>query len=171
MVIAQFDSSLVYCNTQIIHVKNNLNSNSITHEFASEESDYAAGIAIIASMQWLERVQRELHTAEAARAGGNEGMSRVCARRAAGWTVQAFLSGKGIDLGTPDVLKHFRYLLNDENLPTEARPLLEHLLQPKIKDDPEQESRWPLGIDLISETRQLVALLFPAIELNEKRVG
>jgi hypothetical protein len=112
-------------------------------------------------MEWPERVQRELLAAEAARANGNEGMARVCARRAAGWTVQAFLGTQGIDLGTPDVLKHFRYLLNDRNLPPEARPILEHLLQPKIKDDPEQDSRWPLEIDLVSEARQLFSLLFP----------
>lgn len=122
-------------------------------------------------MEWLERVQRELHTAETARAGGNEGKARVCARRAAGWTVQAFLAGQGINIGTPDVLKHFAYLLNDRNLPSETRLILEHLVQPKIKDDPEQDSRWPLDIDLIAQAWQLLSLLFPAIELNEKRVG
>ncbi len=122
-------------------------------------------------MEWLVRVRRELQTAEAARASGNEGMARVCARRAAGLIVQTFLGGQGINLGTPDVLKHFRYLLNDKNLPPEARPILEHLLQPKIKDNPEQDSRWPLDIDLVSDAQRLFSLLFPTIELNEKRDG
>lgn len=117
-------------------------------------------------MEWLERVENELRTADAARAGGNEGMARVCARRAAGWTVQAFLNGQGIDLGTPDVLKHFRYLLKDEKLPAELRLILEHLVQPKIKDDPEKDSRWPAEIDLLADTRQLLTLLFPTLEIK-----
>lgn len=115
-------------------------------------------------MEWQERVQGELRTADAARANGNEGMARVCARRAAGWTVQAFLNGQGIDLGTPDVIKHFRYLLKDEKLPVELRTVLEHLVQPKIKDDPEKDSRWPIEIDLLADARLLITLLFPTLE-------
>lgn len=111
-------------------------------------------------MDWRERVQEALATAEAARTRGNEGMARVCARRAAGWTVEAYLATQGIDLQTSSVLEQMRYLLKAENLQPELRPILEHLLTPKQKDDMETDSYFPLDVDLVAEARQLMEILF-----------
>lgn len=41
------------------------------------------------------RIQAELRYARAVRQHGKEGRARVCARRAAGWAVAAYLSGQG----------------------------------------------------------------------------
>lgn len=41
------------------------------------------------------KIQAELRYARAAREHGKEGRARVCARRAAGWAVAAYLSAQG----------------------------------------------------------------------------
>ena len=112
-------------------------------------------------MDWRERVERELETAEAARARGNEGMARVCARRAAGWTVQAYLEGQEIQLQTTSIIKHMRYLLQVKGLGLETKKILEHMLVAKQKHNLESDSYFPLDLDLIAEARRLIALLFP----------
>jgi hypothetical protein len=112
-------------------------------------------------MDWRKRVEDALATAEAARARGNEGMARVCARRAAGWTVQAYLEKQGIDLQTISVIKHMQYLLAQEPLASQNRTVLEHMLVPKQKGDLESDSYFPLDVDLVAEARQLITALFP----------
>jgi hypothetical protein len=115
-------------------------------------------------VQWLEQVQRELDTADAARSRGNEGMARVCARRAAGWTVKAYLGEQGVDLDTNSVLVHFRHMLESQGH-AELKPILEHMLKAKEKPDLTAESVWPDEIDLVAEARQLFKTLFPHLEL------
>lgn len=112
-------------------------------------------------MDWSERVERELATAEAARARGNEGMARVCARRAAGWAVQAYLEKQGVDLKTVSVLEQMRYMLKVEGLRLETRRILEHILVAKEEGEDGGDSYFPLDVDLVAEARQLVAELFP----------
>jgi hypothetical protein len=119
-------------------------------------------------VEWLAQVQWELDTAEAARSRGNEGMARVCARRAAGWTVKAYLGEQGVDLKTNSVLVHFRHMLKKENH-SELKPILEHMLKAKDKPELTAESVWPVEIDLVAEARQLFKILFPHLQLNEKR--
>ncbi len=119
------------------------------------------GIAIIASVEWLERVQRELQIAEAARARDNEGMARVCARRAAGWAVEAYLRQQGVELKTSSVLEMMRHLKKYQSLAPEMREILEHMLLPKQKPDLESESFSQPGVDLVAEARRLIGLLFP----------
>ncbi|MEX1247993.1 MAG: hypothetical protein WEA61_05880 [Anaerolineales bacterium] len=106
-------------------------------------------------------MQQELDRAEAARAGGNEGMARVCARRAAGWTAKAYLATLGIDLKTNSVLEQMRHLLHQEASKAELREILEHLLTPKQKDDLHSDSYFPLNVDLVAEARRLLTILFP----------
>lgn len=110
---------------------------------------------------WRQRVEHELATAEAARARGNEGLARVCARRAAGWAVQAYLEQRGVDLQTTSVMEPIRYLLNVEGLRLETKTILEHMLVAKQKDDLESDSYFPLDVDLVAEAKQLISDLFP----------
>lgn len=110
---------------------------------------------------WKQRVEHELSIAQAAQARGNEGMARVCARRAAGWTVRAWLEQRGIDLNTSSVLDPIHTLLKVEGLRLETRNILEHMLVAKQKDNLETDSYFPLDADLVAEARRLVALLFP----------
>jgi hypothetical protein len=119
-------------------------------------------------VHWLEQVQLELDTADAARSRGNEGMARVCARRAAGWTLKAYLGEQGVDLNTNSVLDHFRHMVK-KGEHSELMPIFEHMLKAKEKPDPTAESVWPVEIDLVAEARQLFKVLFPNLQLNKKR--
>jgi hypothetical protein len=112
-------------------------------------------------MEWLTRVQRELQIAEHAKASGKDGLARVAARRAAGWTVEAYLAEQQIDLQTTSVLEHFRYLQKQGDTPAELQPILEHLLQKKMRDSLDTEAYWPLDADLVAEAKQLLFILFP----------
>ena len=45
---------------------------------------------------WESRAREDLSRAEKARSEGNEGMVRVCARRATGWAAKAYLGQQGV---------------------------------------------------------------------------
>ena len=47
-------------------------------------------------MDWQTQIEAEFERAEQARARGNEGQARVCARRAAGIAVREYLTRSGI---------------------------------------------------------------------------
>lgn len=110
---------------------------------------------------WRTRVDDALQMAEDAKARGNEGMARVCARRAAGWTVQEYLNEQGIDLQTTSVIKHIDYILRVEGIDPEIKGYLEHMLVAKQKDDLASDSYFPLDVDLVVEAKLLLSKLFP----------
>lgn len=119
-----------------------------------------------ARVDWQELVRKELDTAKAARGRGNEGMARVCARRAAGWAVKAYLAEKGTDLNSPSVLLQMRHLQKDADLGPNIQKILKHLLIPKQKDTLESDSYFPPNIDLLAEAQQLIRALFPSFKLD-----
>ena len=47
-------------------------------------------------MDWQTDIEAEFEKAEQARARGNEGQARVCARRAAGIAIREYLTRRGI---------------------------------------------------------------------------
>ncbi len=107
-------------------------------------------------MDATERIARELATAEAARARGNEGMARVCARRAAGWVAEAYLRANGSGIADPGVLVQLRQLAKQPGLSPRLHEIIDHLVMPKLKDDLESDSYFPEGIDLVAEARELI---------------
>jgi hypothetical protein len=113
---------------------------------------------------WRKRVDEALQLAEAAKARGNEGMARVCARRAAGWTVQEYLSRQGIDLQTTSVIKHIEYLARVDGIDPELKLYVEHMLVAKQKDDLQSDSYFPVDVDLVAEARLLISMLFPELK-------
>ncbi|HEY4718435.1 MAG TPA: hypothetical protein VIH14_05420 [Anaerolineales bacterium] len=113
------------------------------------------------SNQWRQRVERELARAKAARTKGNEGRARVCARRASGWAVEAYLQQRGLRLPTPSVLDQMRYLLTLPGITPRHKEILQHLLTVKQKSDLDADSFFPLDVDLIAEAQELIAGLFP----------
>ena len=112
-------------------------------------------------MDWRERVERELERGDAARAGGNEGMARVCARRAAGWAAQAYLQQHGAHPTSPSVLEQMRHLVKVGGFGPGFNEKIEHLLTPKQPGGEGAESYFPLDADLVAEARQLIGALFP----------
>ena len=102
----------------------------------------------------LLKIEAELRQAEQARAGGNEGMARVCARRAAGIAIRGFYQARGEQVrltSAVDLLEHIR---GDERLPTEIHAVAGHLLQRVTPD-----YQLPIPADLLAETRWLVDAL------------
>lgn len=112
-------------------------------------------------MGWQERVERELERADAARSRGNEGMARVCARRAAGWAAEAYLEQHGEALASPSVLEQMRRLIQVGGLQPDLNMKLEHLLTPKHKGEEGADSYFRPDIDLVAEARELISALFP----------
>ncbi len=102
------------------------------------------------SSEWKMQVTLELYQAEAARAVGNEGRARVCARRAAGIIAREFLSQKGVILSTPSAYDILRELLTWPDISPEAREISAHFLM-----HVDTEFALPVDIDLLSETRWL----------------
>ena len=114
---------------------------------------------------WQSRVRRELARGRQAATEGNEGMARVCARRAAGWTVKAYLDTQGMQAEQPSALEQIKFLRAQGNLDGETREVLEHMILHLAKDDPEGESYWPLDANLLDEAQWLAEHLFTDFEV------
>ncbi len=102
------------------------------------------------SSDWKMHATLELQQAEAARAVGNEGRARVCARRATGIIAREFLNRKGIMLSTPSAHGILRQLLSSTNISPETREIAAHFLM-----HVDTEFTLPVDVDLLAETRWL----------------
>ena len=110
---------------------------------------------------WPAKIRSELETGKRAQERGNEGMARVCARRAAGWAANAFLEEQGIHIRAKSSFQRLLYLKDSDLLPRETRESLERLTLSLEKDDTQGESYWPLDVDLLDEARQVIQALLP----------
>jgi HEPN domain-containing protein len=105
-------------------------------------------------MNLQEQIEQEFALAEQARARGNEGQARVCARRAAGIAVREYLTRQGIrppSLSAYDLLN----LLKDDPLLSPDLKLLANHLTLRVTE----EFKLPIEADLIAEARQLCEAL------------
>jgi hypothetical protein len=99
---------------------------------------------------WMTNFEGEIQRAIEARALGNEGRARVCARRAAGIAIGAYLDRHHITSGE-SAIKHLETFYNLPGIPAPLQEVVAHLL---VHVD--HEHNLPLSIDLISETQWLV---------------
>ena len=100
--------------------------------------------------EWKTHYDAELKQAKQARASGNEGMARVCARRAAGIVAGEYLRRKNLpDLG-PSAIDRLNYISTMPGLSAANREITEHLLLRVTKDH-----NLPIDVDLIDEARKL----------------
>jgi hypothetical protein len=100
------------------------------------------------------QIDKELQHADAARAEGNEGRARVCARRAVGAALRDVLRRKGavhIPVSAFDLLRETE---NQLRLSERSRLAVERMVQ-KV----DEEFSLPLGWDLIVEARMVIAEL------------
>ena len=95
--------------------------------------------------------QVELDNALRSRLNGNEGRARVCARRAAGMAAQAFLTRRGIRLGTSSAYDALRFLEQFPALPADMRVTASHLTVRLT-----EEFILPVDVDLIAEAKKLI---------------
>jgi HEPN domain-containing protein len=105
---------------------------------------------MLVDTEWKKRAVSELEKAVTARENGNEGMARVCARRAAGLIIGEYLQRRGISSPGPSAYDRLRLLLNLADAPEQARQIGDHLLR-RVN----QDFNLPFEADLIEETRRL----------------
>ena len=98
----------------------------------------------------LEKIEKEFQLAEQARAKGNEGQARVCARRAAGIAVRDYLTRKGTPPRSASAYDLLNLIKNDPLLPHDLKLVADHLTLRVT-----EEFKLPVDIDLIAEARKL----------------
>jgi quercetin dioxygenase-like cupin family protein len=109
-----------------------------------------------------DQIQVELDHALSARAEGNEGKARVCARRAAGIAAGEYLKSNGYPDPGPSAYDRLKYLCEISRLPGEVNRVAAHFM---IRVTPDHTL--PLDIDLISEARWLVEKLLDRDEQGD----
>ena len=98
---------------------------------------------------WQDKFQAELDHAEQARARGNEGQARVCARRAAGIAVRAYLTRKGITAPSASVVDLLNLIKDDPLLSPDLKLIADHLTVRVT-----EEFKLPVDADLVAEARK-----------------
>lgn len=99
---------------------------------------------------WQSKIQAEFDQAERARAEGNEGRARVCARRAAGIAIREYFTRKGVTASSASALDLLNLLKADPLLSPDLKPIVEHLTLRVT-----EEFKLPVDADLVAEARQL----------------
>ncbi|MEW6718641.1 MAG: hypothetical protein AB1345_14215 [Chloroflexota bacterium] len=103
---------------------------------------------------WSTQFEHEIRLAEEARAAGQGGKARVCARRAAGIVWGAYFQRNEIADPGPSAYDRLRHFLTLTGTPQGTREVVEHLLL-RVREDFEL----PLDVDLIAETHRLAQAL------------
>jgi hypothetical protein len=105
---------------------------------------------------WRDDLNAEFTHAEAARARGNEGQARVCARRAAGIMIREYLSRRGQRVNIASAYDLLNSLKDDPQLSADLKPVIEQLTLRVT-----QEFKLPVEADLVAEARRLCRALLP----------
>lgn len=99
-------------------------------------------------MDWQTRMNAEFENAEQARARGNEGQARVCARRAAGIAVREYLLRRGVRPPSVSAYDLLNQLKGDPGLSPALKQIADHLTLRVT-----EEFKLPVNADLIAEAR------------------
>ncbi len=99
---------------------------------------------------WPIEIRDELEKAQKARARGNEGQARVCARRAAGMAARLYLARRGEQFRSPSAYDLLQLVSEDLLLPADIRETAARLTL-RVN----QQFRLPAGMDLIAEAQRL----------------
>ena len=103
---------------------------------------------------WQVRFNNEIQKAVAARDAGNDGMSRVCARRAVGILIGEYLDRQGINITGMGAYDLIHYLCEKSAIDPAIRDVASHYL---LRVTP--EGNLPVPIDLIAEAFLLKDML------------
>jgi len=108
----------------------------------------------MADPSWQYYYLSELELARKARSVENEGMARVCARRAAGILAEQFLLRRGVQIPNQSAYDLLRQLEAMRNLPPQV-----HEIAGKFLMRVDYNHQLPVDIDLIAEADMLYGLL------------
>jgi hypothetical protein len=104
--------------------------------------------------EWEILFQAEINRAENARSAGNEGMARVCARRAVGIVLEEYYHRKQILLESPSAYDRMRFIEKLPDISDEILTMIQHFL---VRVSPDYSL--PVEADLIAEAQQLEIIL------------
>ena len=107
--------------------------------------------------QWTTQIEQELTHAENARAAGNEGMARVCARRAAGLAIRAYLENQNLPVHSSSAYDLLARLPDLPGVSAACRAAADHLLT-RV----DESFNLPQPVDLIAQARLIAAELNPS---------
>ena len=99
-------------------------------------------------MDWQTEINAEFEKAEQARARGNEGQARVCARRAAGIAAREYLTRQGIRPSSVSAYDLLNLLKGDPRLSPDLQQIADHLTLRVT-----EEFKLPVEADLITEAK------------------
>ncbi len=99
-------------------------------------------------------IQAELARAENARTDGNEGMARVCARRAAGLAAGEYIAKNRLPFSGSSAYDRLKFLSQYRAVPIEIRQVAGHFL---VRVTPDHNL--PLETDLLQDARWLIEKL------------
>jgi len=99
---------------------------------------------------WEEKLQKEFELAESARASGNEGRARVCARRAAGIAIREYYARRGHHVRTPSAYDLLQMLADEPQLSSVVKQTAKYLTL-RVNE----EFKLPVDVDLLDEARKL----------------
>jgi hypothetical protein len=105
-------------------------------------------------VKWKVACQDEINHALSARQAGNEGMARVCARRAAGIVIGEYLSRHGYTDLSQSAFERMSIFLSIPGMDEHARIVTGHFM---VKVN--QDHNLPVDADLISDARWLITHL------------
>lgn len=100
-------------------------------------------------MDWQTEVNAEFEKAAQARARGNEGQARVCARRAAGVAIREYLLRQGIRPHSGNAYDLLNLLKDDPQLSPDLRKIADHLTLRVT-----EEFKLPVNADLVAEAKK-----------------
>lgn len=105
---------------------------------------------------WESEYQAEIEHAISAREKGNEGMARVCARRAAGIILKAYFETQGINYYPESSYDRLRLFQSLPDTPRDARELANLFLMQVNFDH-----NLPPDVDLIREVQRIREIILP----------
>lgn len=97
---------------------------------------------------WKVEMQTEFDRAVQARARGNEGQARVCARRAAGIAIREYLTRQAIRPPSTSAYDLLNLIKDDARLSPDLKRIADHLTLRVT-----EEFKLPVNADLIAEAR------------------
>ncbi len=103
---------------------------------------------------WERRFESEVQQAEMARAIGNEGKARVCARRAAGIAIGEYFRQRGISPPVSSAFNILKFFQSNPDVPDDARTIAGRFLE-RV----DTKFTLPVDIDLIQDARWLAEKL------------
>lgn len=101
-----------------------------------------------------DEIQLEFDQAEKARANGNEGQARVCARRAAGIAIRDYLTRKGTRPPSRSAHDLLNLIKDEAALPPDLKRIADHLTL-RVAED----FSLPIQADLVAESKTLCTWL------------